>query len=93
MYDGVHWLYLNLADANIYSFVPAWAAYRGLIATPNVLLNPEHKKTHLGLTPHLIRLFRNQNTNALEKELSLEEVRRLRYPASISRLNCILLLA
>jgi hypothetical protein len=89
MYTGVHWLYLNLAEANLQSFVPAWATYRGMIATPNILLDSSARKTHLGLTPHLVRLFRSRNIVALEKEMTLEKMRRERYPNATSRLNCI----
>jgi hypothetical protein len=88
-YTGEHWLYLNIAEDNFNSFVPAWAAYRGVLATPNVALNPEAAKTHLGLTPHLARLFRNRNRVALEKELAIEDIRRIKFPNAVSRLSCI----
>lgn len=89
MYSGHHWVYLNLAEHSLNSFIPAWAAYRGMLATPNILLAPESRKTHLGLTPHLVRLLRNKDAIALEKEIALENIRRLHYPTKISRLNCI----
>lgn len=89
MYRKTHWLYLNIADANANSFAPAWAAYRGLLATPNVLLDEQTRRTHLGLTPHLTRLFRGGDGVKLEKELMLEKMRREKYPHSVSRLNCI----
>lgn len=88
MYEKVHWLYLNLADGDANSFIPAWAAYRGILATPNVLLSPEQRKTHLGLTPHLVRLLRKKDAIALRKELALERIRRARYKSANSRLNC-----
>jgi hypothetical protein len=89
MYTGHHWLYLNLADGDLNSFLPAWAAYRGILATPNVAMSNSARQTHLGLTPHIVRLFRSANAIALEKELALEVVRRERYPDAISRLNCV----
>jgi hypothetical protein len=89
MYTGHHWLYLNIAEQNLNSFTPAWAAYRGMLATPNIALTREARQTHLGLTPHLVRLFRNADVVALEKELALETVRRSRYPNATSRLSCI----
>lgn len=89
MYTGHHWLYLNLADASLNSFLPAWAAYRGILATPNVAMPDSARQTHLGLAPHIIRLCRNADAAALEKELMLEIVRRQRYPNAVSRLNCI----
>ena len=49
MYNQSHWLYLDIAEPNANSFVPAWAAYRGILATPNILFPPETRKTHLGL--------------------------------------------
>ncbi len=89
MYTGSHWLYLNLSENNLNSFIPAWAAYRGILATPNVLLPPEVRRTHLGLSPHLVRLLRNQDATAFRKEIALEIIRRTHYPNAISRLNCI----
>lgn len=89
MYTGNHWLYLNLADGDLNSFLPAWAAYRGILATPNVAIPDSARQTHLGLTPHMVRLFRSEDAVALEKELALELIRRERYPNATSRLNCI----
>jgi hypothetical protein len=89
MYTGHHWLYLNISEGNLNSFIPAWATYRGILATPNIVLTPEARRTHLGLTPHLIRLFRNKDELALRKEIALEMIRRIEYPHAISRLNCI----
>jgi hypothetical protein len=89
MYRKTHWLYLNIASPNANSFVPAWAAYRGLLATPNVLLDEQIRRTHLGLTPHLTRLIREEDGVKLEKELMLEKVRRDNFPNSVSRFNCI----
>ena len=89
MYTATHRLYLNLADADLNSFVPAWAAYRGVLATPSVGLDTKARETHLGLTPHFVRLIRNRNVDALENEFALELLRRTNYPQAISRLNCI----
>lgn len=89
MYNGHHWLYLNLSEGDLNSFIPAWAAYRGMLATPNVILTPEARRTHLGLSPFLVRLFRRKDDIALRKELALETIRRTDYPEAISRLNCI----
>jgi hypothetical protein len=89
MYEAFHWLYLNIAERDVNSFVPAWAAYRGIIATPNISLTPEQRKTYLGLTPHLVRLLRNRDVIALEKELMIEQIRRSNFRNSISRLSCI----
>jgi hypothetical protein len=89
VYTEDHWLYLNIAEDDLNSFVPAWAAYRGILATPNVALNPEASKTHLGLTPHLVRLFRNRDRIALQKELAIERIRRIQFPNAVSRLSCI----
>lgn len=89
MYTARHWLYLNLATGNVFSYAPAWAAYRGLLATPNAILEEKFRRTHLGLTPHITRLFRSQNSVALEKEIELERVRRARFAGANSRLNCI----
>src|ERR1700691_1677332 len=89
MYTGHYWLYLNLAESSLNSFLPAWAAYKGILATPNVAMPDNSRQTHLGLAPHIIRLCRNADAVALEKELALEIVRRQRYPNAASRLNCI----
>jgi len=89
MYTGHHWLYLNLAEGDLNSFLPAWAAYRGILATPSVAMPHSARQTYLGLTPHIVRLFRDADAIALEKELELEAIRRERYPNAVSRLNCI----
>jgi hypothetical protein len=89
MYTSNHWLYLNIAEQSLNSFLPAWAAYRGVLATPNEALDPGTRRTHLGLTPHLVRLFRNKEGIALQKELALERVRRAKFQRAISRLSCI----
>ena len=89
MHEGTCWLYLNLADRDVNSFVPAWAAYRGLITTPNISLSEDARRTHLGLTPHLVRLFRKGDAVGLEKELEIERIRRLHYKKAVSRLNCL----
>lgn len=89
MYTASHWLYLNLAAADVYSYVPAWAAYRGLIATPNMCLDEKFRRTHLGLTPHITKLFRSKDAITLEKEIELERVRRAKFRDASSRLNCI----
>jgi len=89
MYTGHHWLYMNISEGSLNNFIPAWALYRGIIATPNVILTPSARHTHLGLTPHLVRLFRNKDDVALRKEIALEIIRRTHYPNAISRLNCI----
>jgi hypothetical protein len=87
--EGRHLLYLNLAQDDLNSFLPAWAAYRGVLATPRYVFNEEERKTHLALAPHLVGLFRRRNLIALEKEFVLKGVRMARYPECVSRISCI----
>lgn len=83
-YEKSHFLYLNLADGDLNSFMPAWAAYRGLVASSGATA-PEGTF----LSPHFVRLLKEQASIKLEKELVLERLRANRYPESVSRLSCI----
>jgi hypothetical protein len=89
MYEARHLLYLNLADDDVWSFLPAWAAYRGMLSTPRYFFSDEERRTRLALTPHLVGLFRKHNLIALEKEFALEAVRMTRHPQCGSRVPCI----
>jgi hypothetical protein len=89
VYEQTHFVYLNLAEEDANSFIPGWAAYRGILATPDCILSSEERKAHLALTPHLVRLLRAKREIQLEKELALEFVRRQYYATCISRLSCL----
>ena len=89
MYSGKHFIHLKIDEPIPESFVPAWAAYRGLLATPRHVLTDEERKTHLGVTPYLTNLFRKGDRVALEKEFALETIRTARHPKCNSRIYCI----
>jgi hypothetical protein len=76
------WVYLNI-DV----FPTAWAAYRGLLITPSNYGTENFRP--LSYWP--LHLLKDRQKNRLQKELRLEEIRRVFYSHQVSRLHGIYL--
>jgi hypothetical protein len=89
MQEDTFWLYVNIANDDLNSFIPAWASYRGIIASPKAALPKEDPDSRLGISPYVANLLRNKDEIRLQKELELEIIRKEKFPDCVSRLSCI----